>query len=424
MKLINHTILFLSLILFVTITLWAVLFYFQLLEQVKTTVDEGLANYKIVVIDKLKDRTPIVQHESLQENHYLVRKIDEAYALQVRDSYKDTLIFSDLKNEYYQARLLTTAFVSTDGNFYEMKVVSQALQKGDLVKKVISSLLWVCLFMFVCTIVVNRFVLTKTWKPFYQVLNYINAFRLDKGAELEMDKTRIEEFSLLNKSIRNLLKNNVEIYESQKQFIENASHELQTPLAIGINKLELLAEDSNLSPEQLQKIGSIIEMFQRLASLNKSLLLISKIENNQFQSAEAVSFDHLFSRMIQDFNDFASYQQIQISYVKEADWEMNMNKDLAEILVMNLLKNAIVHNHPHGEIIIRLSASFFTIENTSHAPAIQADKLFRRFHKNSKSHSSTGLGLAIVKSIADVANLAVAYTYNGRHSFKVSEKPL
>ena len=422
MKLINHTILYLSLILFVTLTLCAVLFYYQLLEQVKTTVDEGLSNYKVIIIDKLKDRSPIVQNESIQQSNYLVRSVDEDYALNLRESYKDTSIFSNLKKTYFQARLLTTAFVASDGNYYEMKVISRELQKGILVKKLAFSLLWVCVFMFVGVIVVNHFVLNKTWKPFYQVLDYMNAFKLDKGAVLQMDETKVKEFSLLNRSIRNLLKNNVDIYNSQKQFIENASHELQTPLAIGINKLELLAEEKNLSPAQLQKIGSIIEVFQQLSTLNKSLLLISKIENKQFISAETVDFDAIFRRMILDFEDFANYQEIRITYVKEDDWEFTMNKDLAEILVMNLIKNAIVHNHPQGELNIRLTSSYFIIENTSDDPFMQTDTLFKRFNKNPHRNSSTGLGLAIVESIADVSGLSVTYTYNGQHIFKVSQK--
>ncbi len=249
----------------------------------------------------------------------------------------------------------------------------------------------------------------------------MNAFRLDKEALFEMDQTNIAEFSLLNESIKNLLKKSVNIYNSQKQFIENASHELQTPLAIGINKLELLTEEKNLSPEQLKKIGSIIEVFQRLSDLNKSLLLISKIENNQFIAADTVNFDQIFTRMILDFEDFAGYKNIEIKYVKEDDWEYRMNKNLAEILVMNLIKNAIIHNHQHGEITIRLSNSFFIIENTSTEPSVQKENLFQRFNKNPNNHNSTGLGLAIVKSIADVSGLTLTYDYNGRHIFNVRQ---
>jgi signal transduction histidine kinase len=424
MKLINHTLLFLSAILLVTVSLWAILFYYQLLKQVKTTIDEGLANSKIVIIDKVKDDSLMVQQDVFKENNYIIKSINEEYAVQVRDSYKDTLVFSHLKNTRYQTRLLTTAFVSSDGKYYEMKVISQELDKGKLIRKLATSLLWLYLFMFLSTILVNNFALKKTWKPFYQLLKYLNDFRLDKGAFRKLTKTRIKEFSLLNESIQNLLKTNVDIFNSQKQFIENASHELQTPLAIGINKLELLAGDDDLSSEQIQKIGDIIEAFQRLSGLNKSLLLLSKIENQQFISEEQINFDEIFSRIITDFSDYADYQKIEISYKKEDNWVFKMNKDLAEILVMNLVKNAIIHNQQGGELNIQLSSSSFTIENSSNETSMSVDKLFKRFNKNPNSKSSTGLGLAIVKAITDASGLFVTYSYNGRHVFKVSEKDL
>lgn len=422
MKLINHTLLFLSVILFTTVGLWAILFNSQLLNQVRSTIDEGLENYKIVIIDKLKDDSVIAQQHVFLDNNYIVKGVSEDYALQVRDAYKDTLIFSELRNTSYQVRLLTTAFVAADGKYYEMKIISHELDKGKLIGKIVLSLLWLFLFLFISTLLVNNFVLKKTWKPFYQVLEYLNEFRLDKSAYRELSKTRIKEFTLLNESIQNLLKTNVDIYNGQKQFIENASHELQTPLAIGINKLELLAGEENLSPEQTQKIGDIIEAFQRLSGLNKSLLLLSKIENKQFISEERLELDKIFSSIITDFTDYTDYQKIKITYIKEDNWVFNMNKDLAHMLVMNLVKNAIFHNQQGGELIIHLTSSYFTIENTSDAPKMATENLFKRFHKNSTNKNSTGLGLAIVKAIAEVSGLSISYSYEKRHVFKVSRK--
>ncbi|MFL1012132.1 sensor histidine kinase [Flavisericum labens] len=423
MKLINHTLWVLSVILFTTVGLWAILFYSQLLNQVKVTIDEGLSNHKIAIIDNLKDDDLIAEHDDFQDKSYIIKNVSEDYALQVRDSYKDTLIFSSLKNSNYQARLLTTAFVSSSGKYYEMKVLSHELNKGNLIEKIVVSLLWLFLFLFVITVLVNRLVLKKTWKPFYKLLQYLDDFRLDKGTNQKIHKTNIKEFSLLNESVQKLLNTNVDIFNSQKQFIENASHELQTPLAIGINKLELLAGDSGLSPGEIQKIGDIIESFRRLSELNKYLLLLSKIENKQFISKELLNFDEILGRIIHDFTDFTEYQKIKITYLKEGEWHFNMNKTLAEILILNLVKNAIVHNQKEGDIIIRLTSASLSIENTSNLPQISSDKLFQRFNKNSNHKGSTGLGLAIVKAIADVSDLLIIYSYNSnKHVFKVSRK--
>ncbi len=227
---------------------------------------------------------------------------------------------------------------------------------------------------------------------------------------------------MLNKSTLNLLNTNVNIYNSQKQFIENASHEMQTPLAIGINKLELLAGEEGLSPAQVQKVGNIIESLQRLSGLNKSLLLLSKIENKQFISKEQLNFEDIFKRILNDFSDYTDYRKIEIKYIKEDLWIYKMNKDLAEILIMNLVKNAIFHNCKDGELDIKLFSSGFRIENTGDEPAMATNKLFERFNNNSKKKNSTGLGLAIVKAIVDVAGLSVNYSYDGKHIFEVRLK--
>lgn len=420
MRLMNHTLMILSAILFVTVSLWALLFYTQLLKQVKETVDEGLSNHKLVIIDNLRDDSLVVQRDTFLDNNYLIRSVSEDYALQVRDSYKDTLVFSTLKNNSYQTRLLTTAFIASDGSYYELKVISHELDKGTLVKKIITSLLWLYLFLFISTIVVNNLVLKKTWKPFYLLLKYLDDFRLDRRKFRKLTDTRIKEFSMLNESVQNLLETNTGIYNSQKQFIENASHELQTPLAIGINKLELLAGDEDLSPDQIRKIGEIIEALQRLSGLNKSLLLLSKIENRQFIAEEDVDLNELFTRILSDFSDYVEFQHIKIDYQQKGNWRHRMNRDLAEMLVMNLLKNAIIHNRQGGELVIHLNENAFSIENTSQEPSMLSDTLFERFNKNSKKQNSTGLGLAIVKAITDVSGLKIIYSYTDRHIFSVS----
>lgn len=421
MKLLNYTLLLFSLALLAILSLWSVLFYFQMLNQVKSTIDDGLANYKILIIDQIKDDTLIDQQQDFLTRNYIIREVSDRYALQVRDTYKDTLVYSALKNSFEPTRLLTTAFAGEGGRYYEMRVISPVIDKNELTRKVVRSLIFLYLALLISIILVNNFILKNTWRPFYRLLEQLKDFRLGKGSFFKPSRTGIKEFSVLEKTIGKMLERNNSIYQSQKQFIENASHELQTPLAIGLNKLELLAESEDLSEDHIQNINQISQILERLSSLNKSLLLLTKIENKQYFKEEQVNFNEIFKGIIGEFADYAAYREVDMKFVEEGEWSLRMNRDLAGILVLNLLKNAVVHNHPGGELLITVTSSSFTVENTSDNPGLPEDKLFERFNKNPGKKGSTGLGLAIVKAIADDSGLSVIYSYNGRHTIKVSQ---
>jgi len=422
MKLINYTLGFYATILFVTVSLWGVLFYSQLLWQVRSSIDEGLADYKIIIIDNLKNDSTIIQSSNFGKNKYIVKQIDENYALKITDTYRDTLIYSTLKQSKYRARLLTTAFLDENGRFYEMKVISQEINRGKLIRKFLFSLLGMLLFLLIGTALVNNFALKKTWKPFYRVLNLLNGFRLDqKLPDKNFPASQIHEFNLLNNSVKKLVNTNREIYESQKHFIENVSHEMQTPLAIGMNKLEMLVDSEELSEPQLQTIGDIIDTFKRLSGLNKSLLLLSKIKNKQFLSEENIDFDDVFIRTINNLTDYIDFWGINVAYNKSGNFVHKMNPDLAGILMMNLVKNAVTHNCQNGKIIIRMTSASFSIGNTGKKEAIPSDRIFQRFNKDAENKRSTGLGLAIVKAVTNASGLDINYSFNGKHIFSVTK---
>lgn len=421
MKLLNYTLVWLTSILFVAVSGWAIFFYYQLLNEVKNTIDEGLSSYKISLIANLKNNPQLLTHEIPGDQNYFLHEIPAERALQIRDTYKDTVVYSEIRKETEPRRVLTTAFAAED-SFYELKIVSQELDRKALITKIAGLVLWLYLFLLGTILVVNNFVLKKTWEPFYSLLAYLRNFRLDESKPQQPEKTKIREFSDLNNTIYKLLKANIDIFNSQKQFIENASHELQTPLAIAINKLELLAGSDELNEEHIAKIGNIIQMLQRLAEINKSLLLISKIENKQFVNNEKVDFDEVFKQVLSNFSDYIEFRKIKIHYFLNNNWIYTMNRQLAEILIINLVKNAVFHNYKGGEVFIDLYSGGFTIENSSAESAISPAELFKRFNKNKNKTESTGLGLAIVKAIADVSGCSVSYRYHtqNRHAFKIS----
>ncbi len=419
MKLINYTLLYTSIALFFIVGVWATIFYVNMLDEIYDSIDDGLANSKLLIIQKAQNDTSLVYKNQFGESNYSIRPVSEKIALATYDQYKDTLIYMDNEEDHEPVRLLTTTFSVTGNKFYELKIISSMVEEDDLMEDLFYSVLWLYVILIASVLVVNNVVLRKVWKPFYQLIEHLKSYRLDKGNSPSTVQTSVKEFKLLNETITALLDRNLETYNSQKQFIENASHELQTPLAISINKLELLAEKSGVSEEQVKTIGNVIESLERLTRLNKSLLLISKIENKQFAAEEEVSLNDITKKIMNDFMDLAEFKEVDLVYSEEGNLVKRMNKDLAEILISNLLKNAIVHNVKGGVVEIAVNKNSFSISNTGSRKALNQDKLFSRFYKESEEKGTTGLGLSIIKAILDLYRGSVAYTFSDKHSLLI-----
>jgi len=180
MKLLNYTLFWLTAILFVAVSGWAIFFYYQLLSEVKNTIDEGLASYKISLIANLKNNPQLLTHETPGNQNYYLQLIPAEKALQIRDTYNDTLVYSEIRKETEPRRVLTTAFAAED-SFYELKIVSQELDRKALITKIAGLILWLYLFLLITILVVNNFVLKKVWEPFYNLLAYLRIFRLGES---------------------------------------------------------------------------------------------------------------------------------------------------------------------------------------------------------------------------------------------------
>lgn len=259
----------------------------------------------------------------------------------------------------------------------------------------------------------------KVWKPFYHLIGQLRGFRIESGIPIDPVPTNIDEFELLNQSVERLTKKSRDSYVSQKEFIENAAHELQTPLAIAMINLELLLEKNELTLAQSQEVGAVLDNLGRLTRLNKSLLLLSKIDNQQFIEEETIDFNKLIERTINDFEDFAAHRNIDLKVVSNYDIQYRMNKDLAAVLITNLIKNAVVHGAEGRSVEILIAADSISVRNFGGAVALDQTHFFKRFKKNSSDKESTGLGLAISKAITDKYRLQLIYTFSDRHEFRV-----
>jgi signal transduction histidine kinase len=420
-KLIQRTIVYMSLALLMALSAWAFIFYVNMIDEVHDSIDDGLDNSKLLIIHEAEQDSTVLMKHSFDEGNYAIRKIHESHALKHYDQYKDTLMYMENEDDLEPVRLLTTVFEAKENEFYQLKVISSMVEEDDLIEDLFYSLLWLYLILIITILVINTLVLRSMWKPFFSYLNRLAQFKLGKNEQVQPIQSKTAEFQLLNKVVTEVLESNIRSFHNQKQLIENASHELQTPLAIALNKLQLLAENESLSEEAVKEVFQTIETLERLTRLNKSLLLLSKIENKQFLNEESVDMNEMIQNVIEDFRDQIEFKGLELTFHSERVLKARMNPELARILVTNLLKNAIRHNIKTGKIEISLTDSSLQISNTGFANPLDTDKLFQRFYKESEDKSSTGLGLAIVKSIVDLSGYEISYNYAlGIHQFTIN----
>ena len=264
----------------------------------------------------------------------------------------------------------------------------------------------------------NRRLSKSVWKPFRETLDQLKTFSLNNQTKIEFSKTDVSEFDELNQSLTKLIEHNVSVYKTQKEFTENASHELQTPLAILKNKLDILLQNQDLTEKQYQIAEEMNRALSRSSRINKNLLLLAKIENNQFENSE-IHLDELLNQSMEILQEHFEQKNISVKTEISTDIKVNGNIGLTEVLINNLILNAIRHTPNNGSISIKLNNSVFEVSNSG-TEKLNSDLLFKRFSRFSKDNNGSGLGLAIVKEICKSQNWTIDYRFeNNNHIFSV-----
>ena len=233
----------------------------------------------------------------------------------------------------------------------------------------------------------------------------------------------ITEFKKLNEAVKRSVERNERQYEQQKLFIANASHEMQTPLAVCTNRLEMLLDDDNLSESQMEEIIKTLRTLKSLSATNRSLLLLCKIDNGQFHNRVKVNLNGIIVRTLPDLETVYGRKRITVSRHFSEDTVAEMDESLANVLLSNLLKNAFVHNTDGGSIRIFTDGGSLTVANTGASSPLDESKIFERFYHSADKKSSTGLGLALVKAICNLYGFGLEYRFeNNMHTFNINTR--
>ncbi|MDB5142569.1 MAG: yedV [Mucilaginibacter sp.] len=319
--------------------------------------------------------------------------------------------------EYESGRGLITS-VTVGNKYYRIQIVESKVETEDLIQIIFGITAGVILLLLITLFVINRLLLNRLWQPFYNLLKELRLFNVADNKDIPLVKTAIDEFDELNQAIIGMSARVKSDYKDLKTFTENASHELLTPIAVINSKLDTLIQTASFTPQQSKLLNDLYSAVSRLTRLNQSLLLLVKIENKLVEGNQLVNLNESVEEMLVLFEEIFQDKELKVN-CDLADKELQANPYLIDILLNNLLINAIRHNYNGGSINIKLTSEHLIIQNTGEDTALRDDQIFTRFHKSSSSEGS-GLGLTISRQICENLNFTLNYSFEGiYHTFTV-----
>jgi signal transduction histidine kinase len=352
----------------------------------------------------------------LLNKEFILRPTDK---FPIRDSIFTQYVYDSLTAEEIPHRVYRTGVI-IQGKKYELTIRESMVTNIALISSILVTQLIMVGLLLVGLFVINRRLSKTIWDPFYIILDQLKKFNLDNDKEISLPISSTEEFRKLKNTITELIQKTKEVYQTQKEFTENAAHELQTPLAICRSKLELLAQTSELTEEQAGLVETLLQATDRIARLNRNLLLLSKIENRQFSEIEKIDIKTAIEKVIAIYIDQANEKKLTIESAFHTDGNINGNVVLIEVLINNIISNAIRYSPAASVIKIEASQKSLIISNAGE-PVKNPEKIFTRFQRENASHSGNGLGLSIAKKVCDVSGYKIHYYYErGRHYFSVA----
>jgi len=393
------------------LVLSAPVFYYSIHKLYLEDIDESLAiiNQEFILKQENKLTASEISYWNKFNRDVLILKDEKQVNT---NEFFNQFIFDSIANELEPYRSIYYPIKINGGN-YLLLARQSLVETEDLVKTIVWLFVIILATLLIGLFVINRFVSGKIWQPFYNTLHIIEKYNIENAENAEFEKTTIYEFNELNYSIEQLIKKSFQSYKIQKEFTEKAAHEMQTPVAVFQSKLDTLLQTKDLTAEQAEIVESLYKVLAKLSRLNKNLLLLAKIENNAFKTEQVVNLADEIRNILAFYNN----KNIQFNTELQVPLLVNAHVGLIEILLNNLISNAI--NHGNEQTIISLIGNQLLIENDG-TNELDKNLLFKRFSKISNLQSGNGLGLSIIKEISNKYNWGLAYSFeNKKHKFSI-----
>lgn len=419
MKLFHRVILTLALGLLPVMALWAILFYYSMVNEINDETDDALGDYAELIMRRVLAGKPLPAPNNGSNNSYSVTPVSDEYlAENPAIIFYDETVYIPEKEETEPSRVLRTIFCDAEGQYYEIKVATPTFERSDLLETVAYNIIGLYIVLMLTIFLVVSLVYYYNMRPLYRLLGWLDKYRPGIKNVTVPNDSSVVEWKKLSSAAQQAVERAECHFEQQKQFIGNASHELQTPLAIIGTRIEWLVNNTAFDEKQFEELMKIQRSLARLVRLNRTLLLLSKIENGQFPESTDTDLASIIRESVETYNDIYSDRNILCDINMPEQFIMHMNESLASTLLNNLLKNSYLHNVQGGEVQVTACGRVLTIANSGKQP-LDTSQIFERFyHKGNPD--STGLGLALVNSICRYYDIKVGYSFaEGIHSFSL-----
>ncbi|MFZ7116717.1 MAG: sensor histidine kinase [Bacteroidota bacterium] len=412
MKLLNRVSVYYLVISLLVFSFGGVFFYFVFKDEIYEELDEQLRDEKRDLERILANSDSLdVKYQGV--NFYIESKPTSATFKTER---KDTSMIHPFEGEQHFRQWRFS--VEQNNKIYAVTLRKSLIDVEDLAEQIAMAMFYAYLAFIFISVVLNYVVLKHIFNPFYKTLTALRKYSLNTLVPLQFSKSKTTEFNQLNSELSELSKRIISDYRNIKEFNQNASHEIQTPLAIIKNKLELLMQSNELKEADAELIVSSYETTHRLSKLVQSLLLLTKIENHEFGTSEKVNLFLLTKELSDQMNEEFDLKNIVVKLEAESDFVCTIHSYLSEILIRNLLSNVLRYTEPGGKVVVHSTASELKILNSGVPFSFEPELIFKRFFYAGNSSVSQGIGLSLAKKIAESFELTLEYSYlNGFHCF-------
>jgi len=392
-------------------------FYYSLRIQVDSNVNKEMEKRKSNIVRQMKEAHSSVAQPPNQNEMVMVKPVEKAA---IADRFNDTLIYNREEQRYQLFRQL--GFSETVSNqAYDIRIFKSLEETDTLIIRIITIMTVLVILLIIALLVVNRYSSRLVWSVFYDTVGKINRYDLNTHEDFALQDSDVKEFADLNRVLKTMTERIKNDYLNLKEYTENASHEIQTPLAVINSKLELLLQSGEMEEKQYKTLADAYEASIRLSKYNSTLILLAKIENKQFPESKKVFPEAIFKELLDNLDDLIHDKKIEVVKHIVPDVTLQMNPYLAEMLIVNLVKNAVRHNVKGGKLILEVNEGFIQISNSGLKIPLDENLLFKRFYKSSASPESLGLGLSIVQKICELYGFKVSYQFDeGLHRLRVS----